>query len=1053
MRHVLGKKEISGRCSTARKKLQHMRKSCSSIFLFCLGTLAAVLCSQATAQTIGVRQARITQALDESQREVLVGNMHPLARPEFDRGIAPTDLPMERMLLVLTRSAEQEAALEALLVAQQNPSSSQYHQWLTPQQFGEEFGAADADIQTVMSWLQFHGFQVNRVSQGKNVIDFSGTANQVAQAFHTEIHKYVVNGVEHWANASNPQIPTALAPVIAGIATLHNFGKRGQLVRSGQTFAANYQPGSRPEFNASSGLHALSPADYAVIYHLNPMYQAGITGAGATIAVVARTNIHVPDIVSFRSLFGLSNNPPQVIVNGTDPGDLGGGEEAEAVLDSSWVGATAPGGTVRLVVSKTTNSTDGVDLSELYIIDNNQGDVMTESFGDCEANFTLTEANFYAALAQQAAAEGITYLVSAGDSGAEGCDAPTETAARDGLSVNLLASNPFVVAVGGTEFNEDGNSVYWSGSNNSVLESATGYIPEGVWNESCTSARGANPCTNGNTPGLWAGGGGASALFSKPAWQSGVAGIPNDGARDVPDVSLSAAGHDPYLICLDGSCTPNGQGQISFSGFGGTSASTPSFAGIMALAVQKTGSRQGQADVTLYALAAGENFSQCNGSNPSVPAPQVLSGCIFNDVTAGNNAVPGESGYNSTSGLYQAAVGYDLATGLGSVNATALVNAFNGAAPSPEPLTFVPIQPCRVADTRDPSGPFGGPEISGASSRDFIIPNSACGIPPNAAAYSLNVTVVPQGQLGYLTIWPSGQSQPVASTLNSDGRIKANAAIVRAGANGAVTVFATDTTQVILDINGYFVPGASSALNFYPTTACRIADTRQGALPFGGPSLNAGETRSFPITLSGCNIPGAAQAYSLNITAVPHNTLDYLTAWPTGQTQPYISTLNASTGAVTANAAIVRAGTNGSISLFVTDASDVVIDINGYFGAPANGGLSFYPVNPCRALDTRFSSGQFSGTLAVNVAGGNCGAELPAAKAYVLNSTAVPPAPLTYLTLWPDSQPQPYVSTLNSLDGAITSNMSLVPTVNGSIDAFASNPTQLVLDISGYFAP
>ncbi len=1030
-----------------------MRKFCSSAFLFGLGTLAAVTASQLTAQTIAAPQLRITQALDESRREVLAGNTHPLARPEFDHGIAPADLPMERMLLVLTRSAEQETALEALLAEQQNPSSPRYHQWLTPQQFGEQFGTADADIQTVTSWLQWQGFQVNRVSQGKSVIDFSGTANQVAQAFHTEIHKYVVNGVEHWANASNPQIPTALAPVIAGITTLHNFGKRKELVRSGQTFAADYQSGTRPEFNSSSGLHALSPADYAVIYNINPMYQAGITGAGVTIAVVARTNIHIQDLVSFRSVFGLSNNPPQVIVNGTDPGDLGGDEEAEAVLDSSWAGATAPGATVKLVVSMTTNTSDGVDLSELYIIDNNVGDVMTESFGDCEANYTAGEANYYSTLAQQAAAEGITYLVSAGDSGAEGCDAPTETTARDGLSVNILASNPYVIAVGGTEFNENGSSVYWSGSNNSVLESAAGYIPEDVWNESCTSARGANPCTNGNTPGLWAGGGGASALFSKPAWQSGVPGIPNDGARDVPDVSLSAAGHDPYLVCLDGSCTPNGQGQISFSGFGGTSASTPSFAGIMALVVQKTGSRQGQADVALYAAAAGENFSQCNGSNPAVPPPQVLSGCIFNDVTVGNNAVPGESGYNSSSGLYQAGLGYDLATGLGSVNATALVNAFNGTANPPEPLTFVPIQPCRVADTRTPNGLFGGPEMAGGTSRDFPIANSACGIPPNAAAYSLNVTAVPEGELGYLTLWPSGQSQPLASTLNSDGRTKANAAIVRSGANGAVSVFVTDTTQVILDVNGYFVPGASSALSFYPTGACRIADTRQGTLPFGGPSLNAGESRSFPIPLSGCNIPGVAQAYSLNITAIPHNPLGYLTAWATGQTQPYVSTLNASTGTITANAAIVPAGTNGSISIYVTDASDLVIDINGYFGAPANGGLSFYPVNPCRALDTRFSSGQFIGTLAANVAGGNCGAELPAAQAYVLNSTAVPPGSLTYLTLWPDSQPQPYVSTLNAADGAITSNMAIVPTVNGSIDAFASNPTQLILDISGYFAP
>ena len=508
------------------------------------------------------------------------------------------------------------------------------------------------------------------MANGKNVIEFSGSASQVQGAFHTAIHKYVVNGEPYWANSSNPQIPVALTAAVAGVATLHNFGKKAQILSSGQQFEAAV--GAHPEFT-SDGTYALAPGDYATIYNINPLYQAGINGSGTTIAVVGRTTINVSDITSFRSNFGLVANNPQIVVNGPNPGNLGGSEEAEAVLDTTWAGAVAPNAVVKLVVSQTTNSTDGVDLSEEYIIDNNLADVMTESFGDCEADgYSQGDATFYSSLAQQAAAEGITYTVAAGDSGAEGCDSPTETSASGGISVNILAATPYTVAVGGTEFNENGQySSYWAASNNSTSQSsALSYIPEDVWNEACTVAQ----CGSGNA-GLWSSGGGASVFFAKPSWQVGVAGIPNDGARDVPDVSLTAAGHDAYLLCLDGSCTPNRRGNIELQGYSGTSAATPSFAGIMALVVQKTGARQGQADNVLYTLAATESLASCNASNTAgLPA----AGCIFHDVTVGNNAVPGEPGYGTGSGLYQAHVGYDQATGLGSVNATNLVNGWTG---------------------------------------------------------------------------------------------------------------------------------------------------------------------------------------------------------------------------------------------------------------------------------------------------------------------------------------------------------------------------------------
>jgi hypothetical protein len=378
----------------------------------------------------------------------------------------------------------------------------------------------------------------------------------------------------------------------------------------------------------------------------------------------------------------------------------------------------------------------------------------------------------------------------------------------------------------------------------------------------------------------------------------------------------------------------------------------------------------------------------------------------------------------------------------------------SGPQETPASLQFVPVTPCRIVDTRNATGAFGGPELAAGVSREFDIPQSACNIPATAVAYSLNATVVPIASLGYLTIWPTGEAQPVVSTLNSDGRVKANATITPAGTNGGVSVYASDATQFILDIDGYFVPTGTSVfgLEFFPLTPCRIADTRNAAGPLGGPSLDGETGRAFPAQSSNCGIPSTAQAYSLNITAVPHASLGFLTAWPSGQTQPVVSTLNSSTGEVTANAAIVPAGSSGGVSIYVSDASDVILDVNGYFAPPATGGLSLYTVTPCRALDTRSGTGAFDGMLAVDIETSSC-APPAAAQDYVLNATVVPAGTLSYLTLWADGGAQPNVSTLNATDGAVTSNMAIVPTTNGTIDVFSTDSTQLILDLSGYFAP
>jgi hypothetical protein len=437
-------------------------------------------------------------------------------------------------------------------------------------------------------------------------------------------------------------------------------------------------------------------------------------------------------------------------------------------------------------------------------------------------------------------------------------------------------------------------------------------------------------------------------------------------------------------------------------------------------------------DAWFHVNTAGENGDLCNFNFGSTFT--ALNGANANVVLSGRQYLIQQNWLNANGG--------------------GCAMGFNAQAPAG--LTFVPVTPCRVADTRNTPGPFGGPFLAAQSTRGFTIPSSACNIPATANAYSVNATVVPHGFLGFLTAFPCGQPLPLASTLNAtDGRVKAAAAIVPAGTNGGLCFFSTNDTELVLDINGYFVPNSDvTALAFYPVTPCRLVDTRLAAGSLGGPSLAGGAARTFPILSGPCNLPATAQAYSMNFTAVPKEPLGFLTTWPAGQTQPLVSTLNANTGAVTANSAIVPAGTNGDISVFVTNNADLVIDVNGYFAPPGTGGLSFYGLTPCRVLDTRNSASgaAFTNAIDVSVVLSGCGAPA-AAQSFVFNATVVPPGSLGFLTLWPQGTTRPLVSTLNAIDGSITSNLAIVPTNNGQISSFASNPVQLILDISGYFAP
>ena len=683
------------------------------------------------------------------------------------------------MLLVLSRTPEQQAALDKLVEEQHTAGSSKYHRWLAPADIGRMFGAADSDVEAVSAWLRQQGFTVRRVSASKTSIEFSGSAGQVRRAFHTEIHKYIVNGEERWANAKDPQIPAALASIVNGPVSLNNFAER-HLARRAGAFTRDAKGQVTPAFTVSNGTstyYAIGPADFATIYNTQPLLQAGTNGAGQTIAVIGRSNVHLQDVADFRNLFGLGAGNTSVILDGPDPGIVSPDED-ESVLDLERANGTAPGATVVLVSAQDTETTSGIDLAALYAVENNVAGVISVSYGDCEAHLGTARNQFIESLWEQAAAEGITVVVSSGDDGSAGCDdQEVEVVAQSGLAVNSLASTAYNVAVGGTDFDDLGTqSSYWNSTNNAgTWASALSYIPETAWNESCAASATAgflNACPAVPTTGtpaaslqLWAGSGGASSCAvsssqngtsicqsgrAKPAWQSG-AGVPADRVRDLPDIALFSAtassSHSFYVVCQADALPPGYQscqstfGNLYFIGAGGTSAAAPSFAGLVTLAEQKVGGRLGNLNYLLYSLASGPGASCASASSSS--------GCVFNDVVKGNNSVPCQAGSNNcsqSSGIatgvmadasgnpaYTAVAGYDLATGLGSVNAANLVNAIANAAskftPSSTVLTLngataaLTVQhgnPINVGVTVNPSAATGDVSLLGSSgSFDF----------------------------------------------------------------------------------------------------------------------------------------------------------------------------------------------------------------------------------------------------------------------------------------------------------------------------------------------
>jgi subtilase family serine protease len=592
------------------------------------------------ATLLPAQQDRLGGAIDGRRSVVIRGSVPARAQRQFDRGAVEPSFRMSNVTLMLKPSPAQQAELDRLLVELQDPQSPNYHQWLTPETYAERFGASSGDLERIANWLRGAGFTLEYTARGRDFISFSGTAGQVEGALHTEIHRYQVGNEAHFANANDLSLPADIEPMVAGVMGLHNF----RLNAPRKRVVAQFTPGD--------GNNYLAPDDLATIYNLMPMYGYGYDGTGQKIVIVGQSDIDPDDIAAFRNVWGLPPTQIQMIPTGTYPGF--NGDETEADLDLEWAGAMARNASLTYVYS------DDVSYATYYAIDNNIAPLISFSYGLCEFQVGINRMGLYyfQIEAQKANAQGITWLASSGDSGAAGCDA-SATVATQGLAVSIPASVPEITAVGGTQFDE-GSGAYWSGSNGPDGGTALSYIPERAWNETSLSESFGG--------GLAASGGGVSAYYKKPSWQSGP-GVPNDGARDLPDMSLTAAsGHDPYVVISQGQAI----------GVGGTSASSPSFAGMLAVLSQYLVQNQVQSKPGLGNI------------NPKLYGLAGTSG-VFHDITAGDNIVPCQTGTadcdKGTFG-YKAGAGYDMVTGLGSVDAYKLITAWSGIQLSSTSMTL-----------------------------------------------------------------------------------------------------------------------------------------------------------------------------------------------------------------------------------------------------------------------------------------------------------------------------------------------------------------------------
>jgi hypothetical protein len=895
-----------------------------------------------------LRRPRVVQPIQELDRIALGGNIRPEARPENDRGPVADTLPLQHMLLQLKRSPEQEKALQKFIDELHTKGSPNFHHWLSAQEFGQRFGLAPEDFNAVTAWLVSHGLRVNVVYPSGMLIDFSGTAGRVRSAFQTEIHHIDVKGERHIANMSAPRIPAALAPVIAGVVSLHDF-RPHVLHRLHKT---------KPQFTFTDFLgginYAVVPADLATIYNLNPVFASGISGQGQTIVLIEDTDVFsAADWSTFRSTFGLDGYssasftqvhppaPPSQPGNNCGAPGVIAPNDAEAILDAEWASAAAPNAAIMMAACADTQTTFGGLIAMQNLINSNAPpSIMSVSYGQCETmNGEAANAAYYSTY-QQAVTEGVSVFVAAGDSGAAGCD-NNAAAANFGIGVNAFASTPYNVAVGGTDFSDTfagTNDSYWNLGNSANFGSAVSYIPEIPWNDSCAGELVSNflgygttygPSSFCNDPVLGfllmttvAGGGGPSqcatgapstagvvsgscAGWPKPSWQS-VLGNPTDGVRDTPDVSLFAADglwSHFYTFCWSDTAHGGaacGNDPSAWSGAGGTSFAAPILAGAQALINQKVGGPQGNPAAVYYQLAAAGYGSTgnpaCNSSNGTSVSP----GCTFYDVTLGDIDVDcfgpncylggGQVGVLSTSNTafmpaYKTNTGWDFATGIGTVNVANLVNSWPGTA---TPDFTLSASPASMNIVQGSSG----------SSTINIIPQNGFG-----GSVSLSASGLPSGVTASFN--PTGTTSTSTLTLMASGTTAVGTATVSiTGTSGGLT----HQTQLTLTIG----PAPSFTLSASPS-ALSVAQGNQGFSTITVSPLNG---FNGSVSLSASGLPSGVTT-SFNPASTTGNSSLQLSASVAAVTGTFNVTVTGTSGALSASTTIpltVTAAPNFSLS-------------------------------------------------------------------------------------------------------------------------------------------
>jgi len=762
---------------------------------------ALVLFASLPAFSHAAVQNRITAAVDDAQTVQLQENLSPLVKQAVDQGQVAAAQPLSNLALNFQPSATQQAALDALLIAQQDPSSGSYHKWLTPAQFGAQFGMSQSDLAKVTAWLQSHGFAVEGVAASGNSVHFSGTAAQVEEAFHTSIHSYALNGETHLSNSSQPSLPNAFAATVSSIRGLNDFRLKPRVKMNSTLVPYSTRSSTSSSVGAhfvSSGSEYLAPEDFANIYDVKALYSSGYSGSSSfPIAVVGQTAVNTADITDFRTGFGLTTNTPtMVLMPGTGSSAINSTNDlGESELDLEWSGAVAPSAPIYFIYTgnaKTGSSfTYGVFDAlqyaiQTYTVNSKVIPIISISYGECEPSDTTADFTTFEGWFKQANAQGQTIVSAAGDAGAADCDFSTTSAnsyqATQGLAVDYPASSAYVTGMGGTSFSGDltSQSTYWSTSNDTNFGNELGlYIPSSSWNDTQTTAEAVSH------KGLEASGGGASALWSKPSWQAGVTGIPSDSKRDVPDISLNAdPDHDGYLTCYNLSCEAS---TPTFSVIGGTSAGAPAFAGMLALIEQKLGASQGNINPTLYTLA----------SNATTYAS------AFHDITTGTNIVPCVTGTtNCTSGTlgFSTTSGYDQVTGLGSVDALNLANAFAASAAVSSKLYST------IATTYSPTSPAINATVTFtstvASSNGSTVPSGTVVFTVDGAATGTSETVSSSGIATFSSTFSTAGSHTVVAVYSGDANFYGSTVTttVTVGAStgtGSITLASTPTTITV----------------------------------------------------------------------------------------------------------------------------------------------------------------------------------------------------------------------------------------------------------------